>query len=49
MELKVDYSKTISCYDPVGGLACGSCDACLLRLKGFKEAGFEDPIKYTKK
>ena len=49
MDLKVDYSMTISCYDPVGGLACGSCDACLLRLKGFKEAGFEDPIKYTKK
>ena len=47
IELGVDYSSTISCYDPVNGLACGFCDACLLRLKGFSEAGFNDPIKYS--
>lgn len=47
IELGVDYSETISCYDPVKGLACGFCDACLLRLKGFDEAGFDDPIKYS--
>jgi 7-cyano-7-deazaguanine synthase len=47
IELGVDYSNTISCYDPVNGLACGFCDACLLRLKGFSEAGFNDPIKYS--
>lgn len=46
-ELGVDYSLTTSCYDPDGeGAACGSCDACLLRLKGFAEAGVSDPGKY---
>jgi 7-cyano-7-deazaguanine synthase len=46
--LGVDYSATTSCYDPgVGGEACGRCDACQLRLKGFSEAGIEDPIKYA--
>lgn len=47
VELGVDYSLTRSCYDPSpGGEACGLCDACLLRLKGFREAGLRDPIKY---
>lgn len=47
MELGVDYSLTHSCYDPgADGTACGRCDSCLLRLKGFKEAGIEDPGKY---
>ena len=48
--LSVDYSLTHSCYDPgPHGLACGQCDSCLLRLKGFREAGVEDPIKYKDK
>jgi 7-cyano-7-deazaguanine synthase len=47
IELGVDYSLTHSCYDPsTEGLACGECDSCLLRLKGFKEAGIADSIKY---
>ncbi len=46
--LGVDYSATTSCYDPEeSGDACGRCDACQLRLKGFAEAGFEDPIGYA--
>ena len=46
--LGVDYSMTTSCYDPTpGGEACGRCDACQLRLKGFSEAGVEDPILYA--
>ena len=46
--LGVDYSLTWSCYDPrPDGLACGECDSCQLRLKGFREAGLEDPIKYA--
>ena len=46
--LGVDYSQTTSCYDPgPGGEACGRCDACQLRLKGFSEAGLEDPIGYA--
>ena len=46
--LGVDYSQTTSCYDPApGGEACGRCDACQLRLKGFREAGFDDPILYA--
>ena len=49
IELGVDYSLTHSCYDPLDeGLACGSCDSCLLRLKGFQEAGIADSIKYKK-
>jgi len=45
--LGVDYSLTTSCYDPtVHGVACGHCDSCLLRLKGFAEAGIKDPIRY---
>jgi len=47
VSLGVDYSFTHSCYDPDEiGRACGSCDACLLRLKGFAEAGFDDPLEY---
>jgi 7-cyano-7-deazaguanine synthase len=47
--LGVDYAATTSCYDPgAGGEACGRCDACQLRLKGFSEAGLEDPIAYAK-
>ncbi len=46
--LGVDYSLTWSCYDPMpDGRACGLCDSCQLRLKGFKEAGFADPIPYA--
>ena len=45
--LGVDYSLTHSCYSPdEQGRACGRCDSCLLRLKGFAEAGFDDPIEY---
>jgi 7-cyano-7-deazaguanine synthase len=45
--LGVDYSLTRSCYDPdLSGAACGACDACLLRLKGFAEAGLADPAPY---
>jgi 7-cyano-7-deazaguanine synthase len=47
-KLGLDYGLTWSCYDPVGdGLACGQCDSCQLRLKGFKEAGHMDPIAYA--
>src|SRR5213075_1817582 len=50
VELGVDLSLTHSCYDPTPeGLACGECDSCLLRLKGFREAGIKDPIQYVKK
>ena len=49
IKLGVDYSLTHSCYDPsTAGKACGKCDSCLLRLKGFKEAGLKDPVKYQK-
>jgi 7-cyano-7-deazaguanine synthase len=42
--LGVDYGMTWSCYDPTpDGTPCGHCDACLLRAKGFREAGVEDP------
>ena len=45
--LGVDYSLTLSCYDPdTEGRACGGCDSCLLRKKGFKEAGIPDPTRY---
>jgi 7-cyano-7-deazaguanine synthase len=45
--LGVDYSLTHSCYDPSDeGLACGRCDSCLLRLKGFADAGLIDPVPY---
>lgn len=46
--LGVDYSATTSCYDPASdGAACGHCDACQLRLKGFSEAGIPDPVRYV--
>jgi len=45
--LGVDYALTLSCYDPDdAGVACGTCDACLLRLKGFAEVGIADPAPY---
>ena len=48
VELNVDLSLTHSCYDPtLEGRACGKCDSCQLRLKGFREAGVKDPIKYA--
>ena len=47
LELGVDYAMTHSCYDPAEGeISCGVCDSCQLRLKGFQEAGVEDPIGY---
>jgi len=47
LSLGVDYGITTSCYDPAPtGEACGGCDACLLRLKGFAEAGVRDPAVY---
>jgi 7-cyano-7-deazaguanine synthase len=47
MQLGVDYALTHSCYDPdLKGRACGRCDACQLRLKGFAEAGLADPLEY---
>lgn len=49
LSLGVDYGRTHSCYDPTAdGLACGRCDSCRLRLKGFAEAGMADPVKYVK-
>jgi len=48
LDLGVDYAKTTSCYDPApDGRACGRCDSCLLRLKGFSEVGVMDPRKYV--
>jgi 7-cyano-7-deazaguanine synthase len=48
VELGVDYSITSTCYDPLpDGAACGACDACQLRLKGFQEAGLPDPAPYA--
>lgn len=45
--LGVDYSLTHSCYDPLpDGISCGRCDSCRLRLKGFAEAGLNDPLPY---
>jgi 7-cyano-7-deazaguanine synthase len=45
--LNVDFSLTTSCYDPtVHGVACGHCDSCTLRLKGFADVGLKDPIRY---
>jgi len=49
IELGVDYSLTSSCYDPSPkGEPCGECDSCVLRQKGFRENGMEDPLKYGK-
>jgi 7-cyano-7-deazaguanine synthase len=50
LDLGVDYALTHSCYDPTpDGQACGACDSCRLRLKGFREAGIEDPVPYVQK
>ena len=47
LSLGINYGLTHSCYDPSEkGLACGICDSCLLRLKGFQKVGMEDPLKY---
>lgn len=47
IELGVDYGLTTTCYAPsASGVACGRCDACILRLRGFEEAGLSDPIAY---
>ena len=47
IELGVDYSKTHSCYDPLAkDEPCGKCDACILRIKGFLDAGTSDPLNY---
>jgi 7-cyano-7-deazaguanine synthase len=49
VELDVDYGLTSSCYDPSAtGEPCGECDSCLLRQKGFRENGCEDPLKYRR-
>src|SRR5262247_777540 len=49
LELGIDYALTWSCYDPTDdNRACGRCDSCQLRLKGFKEAGITDPIPYAR-
>ena len=48
LTLGVDFRLTHSCYDPTpAGLACGLCDSCRLRLKGFAEAGVKDPVEYV--
>ena len=48
IELGINYGLTWSCYDPApDGRACGLCDSCQLRLKGFREAGLDDPIAYV--
>ena len=48
LALGVDYGRTHSCYDPeADGSACGLCDSCRLRLKGFAEAGLPDPVRYN--
>lgn len=43
----VDFTYTHSCYDPIDGKACGACDSCLIRRKGFEEAGVPDPTRYS--
>jgi 7-cyano-7-deazaguanine synthase len=47
-QLGIDYALTHSCYDPdPSGLACGACDSCIIRKKGFEEAGVSDPTRYA--
>jgi 7-cyano-7-deazaguanine synthase len=43
----VDYADTVSCYDPVGGVACGACESCRLRREGFALARIADPTRYA--
>ena len=48
LRLGIDYSKTLSCYNPTAdGVSCGKCDACILRLNAFKDLGKKDPAKYV--
>lgn len=47
LALDLDYGLTHSCYDPEGALACGACDACVLRARGFAEAEVKDPTRYV--
>jgi 7-cyano-7-deazaguanine synthase len=48
LALGVDFAITFTCYDPSpNGAACGRCEACLIRLKGFEEAGVADPANYV--
>lgn len=47
VELGVEYSMTHSCYDPIDGGACGECDSCILRRRGFEQAGIDDPTVYA--
>ena len=48
IKLGVDYGLTSSCYDPKdSGDPCGHCDACILRIKGFKEVSIPDPLNYS--
>lgn len=48
VEFGIDYAHTQSCYDPTpDGLACGHCDSCILRRRGFQEAGVPDPTRYV--
>jgi 7-cyano-7-deazaguanine synthase len=46
LALGVDYGLTLSCYDPAPAGACGRCDSCVLRRRGFAEAGATDPVRY---
>ena len=52
-ELKIDFGATWSCYDPQpregGFIPCGRCDSCILRLKGFRDAGLVDPLQYAER
>ncbi len=47
LTLNIPFHLTHSCYDPIGPIACGQCDSCLIRKRGFEEAGVVDPIQYA--